>query len=63
MTVTGLLRYRKFVCRSSDNRHRCNSETQITALGTGTGGTGTYTVSASQTVASTTNTLLHLLTF
>ena len=28
--------------------------TQITALGTGSGGTGTYTVSASQTVASTT---------
>lgn len=28
--------------------------TTITALGTGTGGTGTYTVSASQTVASTT---------
>lgn len=28
--------------------------TYITALGTGTGGTGTYTVSASQTVASTT---------
>lgn len=28
--------------------------TRITALGTGTGGTGTYTVSASQTVASTT---------
>ena len=28
--------------------------TQITALGTGTGSTGTYTVSASQTVASTT---------
>jgi hypothetical protein len=30
------------------------SGTLITALGTGTGGTGTYTVSASQTVASTT---------
>jgi len=28
--------------------------TKITALGTGTGGTGTYTVSASQTVSSTT---------
>jgi hypothetical protein len=28
--------------------------TTITALGTGTGGTGTYTVSAAQTVASTT---------
>lgn len=32
--------------------------TTITALGTGTGGTGTYTVSASQTVASTTITVL-----
>ncbi|MDR3373159.1 MAG: DUF2793 domain-containing protein [Ancalomicrobiaceae bacterium] len=31
--------------------------TTITALGTGTGGTGTYTVSASQTVASTTITV------
>lgn len=30
------------------------SGTTITALGTGTGGTGTYTVSASQTVSSTT---------
>jgi hypothetical protein len=30
------------------------SGTRITALGTGSGGTGTYTVSASQTVASTT---------
>ena len=32
--------------------------TVITALGTGTGGTGTYTVSASQTVASTTITIV-----
>jgi len=32
--------------------------TYITALGTGTGGTGTYTVSASQTAASTTITAL-----
>ena len=34
--------------------------TVITALGTGTGGTGTYTVSASQTVASTTITIVGL---
>jgi hypothetical protein len=32
--------------------------TSITALGTGSGGTGTYTVSASQTVASTTITIV-----
>ena len=34
--------------------------TVITALGTGTGNTGTYTVSASQTVASTTITIVGL---
>jgi hypothetical protein len=35
------------------------ANTTITALGTGTGGAGTYTVSASQTVASTTITALN----
>ena len=34
------------------------ADTYITALGTGTGGTGTYTVSTSQTVASTTVTIV-----
>lgn len=34
------------------------ANTRITALGTGTGGTGTYTVSSSQTVASTTITVM-----
>lgn len=48
-TVTGALSIGQIITGTG-----VTAGTQITALGTGTGGTGTYTVSVSQTVASTT---------
>lgn len=53
MTVSGVTSGTLYVGQTISGTG-VTSGTTITALGTGTGGTGTYTVSASQTVASTT---------
>lgn len=53
MTVTGVTTGKLFVGQEIAGTG-VTGGTLITALGTGTGGTGTYTVSASQTVSSTT---------